>query len=178
MDDTITTIYYLCDEFLKAIRLRDAPQVHLSTAEVMSVPLVAAAFFGGNLDKTRLFLEEYGYYMPNMISKGHLNRRIHAIENPGCGEGCSRFWPSPSSTTTTTMTTTIQNGPTTTTTTRSTPCPYRYATTTSASGAAGFIRPRSTEGRSAGTSPASGATFTACGCIWWSPKRASQWSSP
>ena len=85
MDDTITTIYYLCDEFLKAIRLRDDPQVHLSTAEVMSVPLVAAAFFGGNLDKTRLFLEEYGY-MPNMISKGHLNRRIHAIE-PGLWRG-------------------------------------------------------------------------------------------
>lgn len=82
MDDTITTIYYLCDEFLKATRLRkDDPQVRLSTAEVMTVPLVAATFFGGNLDKARLFLKEYGY-MPDMISKSHLNRRIHAIE-PG-----------------------------------------------------------------------------------------------
>ena len=180
MDDTITTIYYLCDEFLKAIRLRDAPQVHLSTAEVMSVPLVAAAFFGGNLDKTRLFLEEYGY-MPNMISKGHLNRRIHAIE-PGLWRGLFAL-----------LAESFKHDddddddddPKRTYYyyyyyyyARSTPCPYRYATTTSASGAAGFIRPRSTEGRSAGTSPASGATFTACGCIWWSPKRASQWSSP
>lgn len=81
MDDTITTIYFLCDEFLKATRHRDDPQVRLSTAEVMTLPLVAATFFGGNLDKTRLFLKEYGY-MPNMISKSHLNRRIHAIE-PG-----------------------------------------------------------------------------------------------
>ncbi len=41
--------------------------------------MVTAAFFGGNLDKSRSFLHEYGY-MPTMISKSHLNRRLHAIE--------------------------------------------------------------------------------------------------
>jgi len=79
MNHTITTIYYLCDEFLKAIRYRDDPQAHLSTAEVMTVPLVAATFFGANIYKSRLFLKEYGY-MPTMISKSHLNRRLHAID--------------------------------------------------------------------------------------------------
>jgi len=79
VDDTITAIYCLCDDFLKAIHHRDDPQVRLSTAEVMTVPLVAATFFGANMDKTRSFLNEYGY-MPKMISKSHLNRRIHAIE--------------------------------------------------------------------------------------------------
>lgn len=79
MDDTITTIYCLCDEFLKAMHHRDDPQVRLSTAEVMTVPLVASTFFGANIDKTRRFLHEYGY-MKKMISKSHLNRRIHAIE--------------------------------------------------------------------------------------------------
>jgi hypothetical protein len=79
MDHTITTIYCLCDEFLKSIRHRDDPQVRLSTAEVMTVPLVAAAFFGANLDKSRSFLKGYGY-MPTMISKSHLNRRLHAID--------------------------------------------------------------------------------------------------
>lgn len=79
MDDTITTIYCLCDDFLKAMRYRDDPQVRLSTAEVMSVPLVAAAFFGANIDKTCLFLREYGY-MPKMISKGRFNHRLHAVE--------------------------------------------------------------------------------------------------
>ena len=79
MDDAITTIYYLCDEFLKAIRHRDDSQAHLSTAEVITVPLVAATFFGANIEKTRSFLKEYGY-MPTMISKSHLNRRLHAIE--------------------------------------------------------------------------------------------------
>ena len=66
----------------------DDPQARLSTTEVMTVPLVAATFFGDNLDKTRLFIQEYGYMpnMINMISKGHLNRRIHAIE-PGLWRG-------------------------------------------------------------------------------------------
>jgi Transposase DDE domain len=79
MNEAITTIYCLCDDFLKAMRYRDDPQVRLSTAEVMTVPLVAANYFGGNIDKTRVFLDQYGY-MPKMISKSHLNRRLHAIE--------------------------------------------------------------------------------------------------
>ena len=79
MDDTITAIYCLCDDFSKAINRRDDPQVRLSTAEVMTVPLVAAAFFGANIDKARRFLYEYGY-IPKMISKGRFNRRLHAID--------------------------------------------------------------------------------------------------
>jgi len=78
LEDTITTIYCLREDFLKATRHRDDSQVLMSTAEVMSVPLVAATFFGGNLDKTRLFLNEYGY-MKNMLSKSRLNRHLHAI---------------------------------------------------------------------------------------------------
>ena len=80
MDDTITTIYCLCDDFLKAIGHHDDLQVVMSTAEVMTVPLVAATFFGANIDKTCRFLSEYGY-MPKMISKGHFNHRLHAIES-------------------------------------------------------------------------------------------------
>jgi hypothetical protein len=80
MDDTIITIYCLCDDFLKVMsHHRDDPQTRLSTAEVMSIPLVAATFFGGEIERTRRFLYEYGY-MPNMISKSHLNRRLHRIE--------------------------------------------------------------------------------------------------
>jgi Transposase DDE domain len=79
LDDTITTIYCLCDDFLKALRRFDDPQVQLSTAEVMTVPLVAATFFGANIDKTCRFLKEYGY-MPKMISKGRFNHRLHEID--------------------------------------------------------------------------------------------------
>jgi len=79
MDDTITTIYCLCEEFLKAAGQRDDPQAKLSTAEVMTIPLVASALFGANIEKSRLFLHEYGY-MKKTITKSRLNRRIHAIE--------------------------------------------------------------------------------------------------
>ena len=90
MDDTIVTIYCLCDDFLKATRYRDDPQVRLSSAEVMTVPLVGAALFGGNIEKTRSFLAEYGY-MPNMISKSRFNRRLHAIDPALSGVRFSPF---------------------------------------------------------------------------------------
>jgi hypothetical protein len=61
------TIYCLCDDFLKAVRHHDDPQIVGSTVEVMTVPLVAAALFGGNIDKTRLFFHEYGY-VPKRIN--------------------------------------------------------------------------------------------------------------
>lgn len=79
MEDTIITTYYLCEEFLKAIGHRDDRQVRLSTAEVMCTALVAAAFFGGNAEKTRSFLDEYGY-IEKAISKSRFNRRLHAID--------------------------------------------------------------------------------------------------
>jgi Transposase DDE domain len=79
MDDTIITTYYLLEEFLKTLGHRDDQQVRLSTAEVMCTALVAAAFFGGNIEKARTFLEEYGY-IDKAISKGRFNRRLHAID--------------------------------------------------------------------------------------------------
>jgi hypothetical protein len=45
--------------------------------------LVAATFFGANIDKTCRFLSEYGY-MPKMISKGRFNHRLHAIDPELC----------------------------------------------------------------------------------------------
>ncbi len=83
MDDTITTTYYLCEEFLGAAGHRDDPQARISTAEVMTTALVAAAFFGGNIEKARSFLEEYGY-IAKTVSKSRFNRRLHAID--------SRLW--------------------------------------------------------------------------------------
>jgi hypothetical protein len=79
MDDTIITTYCLCEEFSEAMGLRDDPQVVMTNAEVMCVAVVAAAFFGGNIEETRLFLHEYGY-MKGMLSKSRLNRRLHSIE--------------------------------------------------------------------------------------------------
>ncbi len=68
MDDTITATYFVCDEFSKAMGLRDDPQSRMTTA-----------FFSGNIERARLFLSEYGY-MKTMLSKSRLNRRLHGIE--------------------------------------------------------------------------------------------------
>lgn len=76
MDDTIIIIYCLCDDFLKAIGHRDDLQVTMSTAEVMTVPLVAATFLDANVDKTSLFLHEYGY-VTKVLGKSRLSRRIY-----------------------------------------------------------------------------------------------------
>jgi hypothetical protein len=45
----------------------------------MSIPLVACAFFGGNIEASRSFLDEYGY-IDKAISKSRFNRRLHAID--------------------------------------------------------------------------------------------------
>jgi hypothetical protein len=79
LEDTITTTYYLCEEFLKATGHRDDSQLRLSTAEVMTTALVACAFFGGNIEASRSFLDEYGY-IERAISKSRFNRRLHAID--------------------------------------------------------------------------------------------------
>lgn len=78
MQDTIVTIYCLCDDFLKAIEHRDDPQTKLTTAQAMTVPLVAACFFGGNVNRARLFLLEHGY-ITRSFSESRLNRRLHAL---------------------------------------------------------------------------------------------------
>ncbi len=50
----------------------------MTTAEVMTVALVAAALFDGNQDRSRLFLQEHGY-IKRMLSRSRFNRRWHAI---------------------------------------------------------------------------------------------------
>lgn len=58
--------------------LHDDPQARMTTAEVMCVALVAAAFFFGNIEGTRRFFSEYGS-MKSMLSESRFNSRLHAI---------------------------------------------------------------------------------------------------
>jgi hypothetical protein len=78
MQHTITTIYCLCDDFLNAMNYHDDPQAKLSSAEAMTVPLVASCFFGGNVNRARLFLLEHGY-LTRSVSESRLNRRLHRL---------------------------------------------------------------------------------------------------
>ena len=78
LSGAVTTLYCICDDFLKAIAWRDDDQARMSTAQVMTVALAAAALFHGNQEASRRFLSEHGY-IPNMLSKSRFNRRLHRI---------------------------------------------------------------------------------------------------
>ena len=57
MQYQIITIYCVCADFLCAYGYRDDPQTQMTTAEVMTVALVAATFFVGNQELSRRFLK-------------------------------------------------------------------------------------------------------------------------
>jgi hypothetical protein len=81
MHEKVITIYCLCADFLSAWGIVDDVQSQMSTAEVMTVALVAAALFTGNQERGRLFLSAFGFIPAGrMLSKGRLNRRLHAID--------------------------------------------------------------------------------------------------
>lgn len=79
MDTQIILIYCLCDDLLKAMRHREDGQCQMSDAEVMTVALVAARYFGGNFTLARQMLSEHGY-VPHMLDKSRFSRRLHRIK--------------------------------------------------------------------------------------------------
>lgn len=78
MQDTILTIYCLCDDLLKAMNHRDDAQTRFSCAEVMTVPIVACACFGGNMARTRAFLHSHSYFKVH-LSASRFSRRLRAL---------------------------------------------------------------------------------------------------
>ncbi len=80
MDTHIVAVYCLCADMLDALHHRHDLQCHLSDAEVMTIALVAALFFGGNYALTCLFLQQHGY-MSRMLSASRFNRRLHRIKD-------------------------------------------------------------------------------------------------
>lgn len=80
MNEQIIATYCLCDDYLKTTDL-DSNRWHnerMSNAEVMTVVIVSARFFYGNIERARQMLKEFGY-ITNILSKSRLNRRIHSI---------------------------------------------------------------------------------------------------
>jgi hypothetical protein len=88
VDGQITAIYSLCDDVLKTLHHAEDPQCRMNDAEVMTPAIVAALYFGGNLERARRLLAS-PTYIPRMLSKSRFNRRLHAIELfvPGIGGG-------------------------------------------------------------------------------------------
>lgn len=78
MDLQIITFYFFADEILKASHLYDDVQTKMTNAEILTTVLTAANFFCGNQRKAAIFLKTHGY-IPNSLSEGHFNRRLHRI---------------------------------------------------------------------------------------------------
>lgn len=79
MDTEIIAIYCLCDDLLKAMHHVEDCQCQMSDAEVMTTAIVAARYFGGNIELARTLLRQRTY-MPTMLSRSRLNRRLHRVK--------------------------------------------------------------------------------------------------
>ena len=77
MPEKIITIYCFFQEFLNALGHRDDPQARLSTAQIMTIAIVAAELFTGNQQAALDFLTSHGYIPA--LSKSRFNRRLHRI---------------------------------------------------------------------------------------------------
>ena len=80
MDEKILAIYCLCADFLQAIGHAEEPQQQMSDAEVVTTAFVAMLFFRGNFEAARALLGA-PWYMPHMLSRSRLNRRLHRLND-------------------------------------------------------------------------------------------------
>ena len=78
MEATAIVTYVVCDDVVKSLKIREDKQCKMSLAEVMTTAIVAAIEFSGNIEKARRALHSR-FYIPNMLSKSQLNRRLHKI---------------------------------------------------------------------------------------------------
>ena len=79
MDGQSIAVYCLTADMLRALGHRDDGQCHLIDAEIMTIALVAALYFGGNYALACCFLREQGY-MRRMLSPSRFNRRLHRVK--------------------------------------------------------------------------------------------------
>jgi hypothetical protein len=82
VDGQITAIYSLCDDVLKTLHHAEDPQCRMNDAEVMTTAIVAALYFGGNLERARRLLAS-PTYIPRMLSL-----RAASIEGSMPSRGC------------------------------------------------------------------------------------------
>jgi hypothetical protein len=115
---------------------------------------VACAFFSGNLEASRSFLEEYGY-IKKAISKSRFNRRLHAID------------PSLWRTLFDVLAEIFKHEHSEQTTYVVDSLPVAVCDKSSESVAVGSILQKNTVKPSVATLSANAATSTGCGCTWW-----------
>lgn len=78
MNEFTIASYIFLDDLLKAAEHREDPQRLVGDAIVITSLLVAGQYFGGNIEKARLYMK--GHHCAQMLSKSQLNRRMHKIK--------------------------------------------------------------------------------------------------
>lgn len=78
MEMQICATYFICDELTKQAGIRDDCQSKTTTAEILTIAIVAAQLFCGNQERARNFLRTYGH-IPSVVSKSRFNRRLRSI---------------------------------------------------------------------------------------------------
>jgi Transposase DDE domain len=78
MDTQIIVVFCLCADMLKSLHHYEDPQCQMSDAEVMTTAIIAMLYCRGNFRLASQYLCEHRY-IPNMLSRSRLNRRLHRI---------------------------------------------------------------------------------------------------
>ena len=78
METKIIIQFCVIDDYLKSLGYKDDSQAKMSRAEIMTLAVTAAQFFGGNLEKCRLLFAMRNY-VHHMLSKSQFIRKLHAV---------------------------------------------------------------------------------------------------
>ena len=81
MEAKAIVAYVVCDDTIKNLKLQDDKQANMSTAEIMTTAIISTIQYSGNIEKARKSLKAERY-IPNMLSKSQLCRRLNKIEKP------------------------------------------------------------------------------------------------
>jgi len=79
MELQIITVYCLCADLLSGMGHQENEQCKVSDAEIMTIGIVAALYFGGNYNSARRMLWEQGY-IPGTLGKSRFSRRLHRVK--------------------------------------------------------------------------------------------------
>jgi len=79
MEAEAIVAYVVCDDTIKFLGIKEDKQSKMSMTEVMTTAIVSASQYSGNLEKARRALKS-ARYIPNMLSKSQLNRRLLRID--------------------------------------------------------------------------------------------------
>ena len=78
MIDHTVELYCIIDDLLKAIGHEEDSRRSMTDAEVITTALVAARYFGANVEHSRKFMKSTGL-VPRMLSRSRLCRRLHQV---------------------------------------------------------------------------------------------------